>query len=77
MEDADLENHLDADTAVAKFQNKIFQQMLEEKKHADPEWKGYVSVAKRNKAIRKEFMKDMDELLKWAGIGEVGEKELL
>jgi len=33
--------------------------MLEERKEAYPEWDGYVSVAKKNKAVRQEFVKDM------------------
>jgi hypothetical protein len=66
------------DSKVTKFAKKSFDELLETKeaKESEDKWQ-YVSLAKKNKDARKEFVANVNELLVWAGLEKLGEKEIL
>jgi hypothetical protein len=73
-----VEKWTGGDSKVTKFVKKSFDELLEMRKaeEGDDKWQ-YVSLAKKNKAARKEFVENVNELLVWAGQEKLGEKEIL
>jgi hypothetical protein len=72
-----VEKWTGGDSKVTKF-SKSFDELLEIKKaeEGDDKWQ-YVSLAKKNKAARREFVANVNELLVWSGLEKLGEKEIL
>jgi hypothetical protein len=73
-----VEKWIGGDTTVTKFAKKSFDELLKMKnaEEGDEKWQ-YASLAKKNKGARKEFVANVNELLVWAGLEKLGEKEIL
>lgn len=63
---------------MTKFAKMSFDELLKMKnaEEGDDKWQ-YASLAKKNKGARKEFVANVNELLVWAGLEKLGEKEIL
>jgi hypothetical protein len=72
-----MEKWTGGNSKVTKLVKKSFDELLEMKKaeEGDDKWQ-YVSLAKKNKGARKEFVANVNELLVWAGLEKLGEREI-